>query len=178
MVNPDYVKFQKMKNIICQQALRYQKCLHETMLKSLSVTFPLLRNTMELYQKRYTRYMSKKPKTSQSNKVKQCLLGEGLYCAKETNCSICKKGISSKNVESLHIDHCGLGLLALEDISEDEYIVEYTGNITKNKPRGNNNYVAMVTAYRWSKGKNDGHVSSVGVRKKQDERKYRNTPTR
>ena len=51
LINPDYVKFQKMDNITCQQAIRYQKCLHETMLKSLSVTFLLLRNTMELYQK-------------------------------------------------------------------------------------------------------------------------------
>ena len=63
-------------------------------------------------------------------------------------------GISSKNVECLHTGHCGLGLFALEDITEDEYIIEYTGNITKYKQAGNKNYVAMVT-YKDKKGKNN-----------------------
>ena len=154
MVNPDYVKFQKMKNITCQQALKYQKCLHETMLKSLSVTFLLLRNTMELYQKHYNRIVNKRPKTSEDNQAEQCLLREGIYCAKESNCYICQKGISGKKVEIVHTDHCGLGLFALENINEDDYIVEYTGNITKRKPRGNKQYVAMVT-YKDEKGKNN-----------------------
>lgn len=109
---------------------------------------------MESYQKHYTRIVHKRPKRIKGNKAIQCLLREGIYSAKDTNCSICKKGISGKEVETVHTDHCGLGLFALENITEDEYIVEYAGNITKKKTKGNNNYVAMVT-YKDRKGKNN-----------------------
>ena len=60
LVNPDYVKFQKMEAITCSQAIKYQKYLHETMLKSLSVTFLLLRNTIELYQRHNPSYETTK----------------------------------------------------------------------------------------------------------------------
>lgn len=47
-----------------------------------------------------------------------------------------------------------IGFICIKNITEYEYIVEYTGNVTKRKPKGNNNYVAMVT-YKDQKGKNN-----------------------
>ena len=129
LINPDYVKFQKMDNITCQQAIRYQKCLHETMLKSSSVTFLLLRNTMELYQKDFPLKPINRKRKSKVTTENQCLLSEGLYCQKDQDCNICKRGILTKKVQPLETKHCGMGLFASEDINENEYIIEYTGPI-------------------------------------------------
>ena len=59
----------------------------------------------------------------------QCFLSEGLYCQKDQDCNICKRGILTKKVQPLETKHCGMGLFASEDINENEYIIEYTGPI-------------------------------------------------
>ena len=47
-------------------------------------------------------------------------------------------------MKSLHTPDCGLGLFATEDINKNEYIIEYTGNITSKKSARKNDYLAMV----------------------------------